>query len=154
MLALNRILATDIVWQLSNRLGNWLGDFDEVGMTPSSMAGTPGSDSAQFDRKMAIMCYLSIWGWLTAYRCPREQRGPLTAFHLRQMTLVTAISAAVVLLQLVLLPLLGWSSLVVAGVGLGLLLLLRMLGVMAAMSGVYEPLPLVGGLANRLFATQ
>lgn len=152
MLALNRILATDIVWQFSSRLGNWLGDFDEVGISPGLARDSFGADSAQLDRKMAIMCYLSVSGWLTAYRCPRTQRGPLTAFHLRQMTLVTAISAVLVLMQLLMLPLLGWSSLVVAGVGLGLLLLLRMLGVMAAMSGLYEPLPLIGGLAQRLFA--
>lgn len=154
MLALNRILATDFVWQFSSRLGNWLGDFDEVGISPGSARDSFGADSAALDRKMAIMCYLSISGWLTAYRCPRAQRGPLTAFHLRQMTLVTVVSAVVVLTQLLMLPFLGWSSLVVAGVGLGLLLLLRMLGVMAAMSGLYEPLPLVGGLAQRLFADQ
>ncbi|WP_460676870.1 hypothetical protein [Hymenobacter coalescens] len=111
-----------------------------------------GADSAQLDRKMAIMCYLSVFGWLVAYRCPRHQRGSLTSFHLRQMTLVIAMSAVLLLTQLLMLPFLGWSSLVVAGVGLGLLLMLRMLGVMAAMSGLHEPLPLVGTLAQRLFA--
>ncbi|MCC3159966.1 hypothetical protein LJ737_22200 [Hymenobacter sp. 15J16-1T3B] len=151
---MNRILATDFVWQFSNRIGTWLGDFEEVGICPSNPRDTYGADSGQLDRKMAIMCYLSVSGWLTAYRCPRERRGPLTAFHLRQMTLVTVISAVVVVMQLLMLPFLGWSSLVVAGVGLGLLLLLRMMGVMAAMSGLYEPLPLIGGLAQRLFAEQ
>jgi uncharacterized membrane protein len=149
MLALGRILEADIVWRFSNRLGSLLGDFDEVGISPRS--SYEPRDSAQLDRKMAIMCYLSVFGWLVAYRCPREQRGSLTAFHLRQMTLVTTMSAVILLTQLLLLPFLGWSSLVVAGIGLGLMLLLRMLGVMAAMSGLYEPLPLVGGLARRLF---
>lgn len=150
MLALGRILEADIVWRFSNRLGGWLGDFDEVGISPRSAYEQP--DSAQLDRKMAIMCYLSVFGWLVAYRCPRAQRGTLTDFHLRQMTLVIVVSAVILLTQLIMLPVLGWSSLVVAGGGLGLMLLLRMLGVMAAMSGLYEPLPLVGRLARRLFA--
>ncbi|RTQ49558.1 hypothetical protein EJV47_12090 [Hymenobacter gummosus] len=143
-------MEADVVWRFSNRLGNLLGDFEEVGISPRT--SDEWRDAGQIDRKMAIMCYLSVFGWLVAYRCPRAQRGTLTTFHLRQMTLVTAMSAVLLLTQLLMLPFLGWSSLVVAGVGLGLMLLLRMLGVMAAMSGLHEPLPLVGGLARRLFA--
>ncbi|OON66726.1 hypothetical protein B0919_21320 [Hymenobacter sp. CRA2] len=141
-----------MVWRFSNRLGNWLGDFEEVGISPRHAYELHGASAEQLDRKMAIMCYLSVFGWLVAYRTPRAQRGSLTTFHVRQMSLVIGLSALIIVAQLAMLPFFGWSSMVVAGIGLGVMLMLRMLGVMGAISGLHEPLPLIGGLARRLLA--
>lgn len=149
MLALERLLAADVVLRFSSRLGSWLGDFDEVGIAPGGSPEHRGS-TEQLDRKMAIMCYLSVFGWLVAYRASRHERGPLATFHLRQMTLLLLLSVGILGAQIVVLPFFGWSSLVVAGGGLALTLLMRMLGVMAAMSGLQEPLPFIGRFAYRL----
>jgi uncharacterized membrane protein len=152
MLTLDRFFAADVVLRISSRVGGWLGDFEEVGMSPRQSYELRNSDAEMLDRQMAIMCYLSVFGWYVAYRMPRHKRGTLVSYHLRQMTLLLLVSTVLLASELILVPLFGWGAMIVAGVGFSLTLLMRMLGLMAAMSGAYEPLPLVGRLAHRVFA--
>ncbi|WP_400193367.1 hypothetical protein [Hymenobacter sp. B81] len=150
MLALGRKITDDNLLRWSSRVSSWLGDFDQVGMSSTWALDQRPAEAHQLDRKLSIMCYLSVFGWLLAYRTPRPQRSALVNFHLRQMTLLHLITVVCLVAQVGLLSTWGWSSLMVSGVGIGAIMLMRMLGVMAAISGSCEPLPLVGRLAQWL----
>ncbi|GAA4382540.1 hypothetical protein GCM10023186_22970 [Hymenobacter koreensis] len=127
-----------------------MGDFEQVDMNVRWSYDQRPAEAQQFDRKLAIMCYLSVFGWLLAYRMPKQHRSELVNFHLRQMTLLHLVTLFCLGLQIVLLPVWGWSSLAVSGVGIGAIMLMRMLGVMSAMNSLQDPLPLIGRLAQRL----
>ncbi|KAA9325549.1 hypothetical protein F0P96_19655 [Hymenobacter busanensis] len=150
MLALGRLVADDTLLRWSSRISAWMGDFDQVDMSIRWSYSQRPAEAQQFDRKLAIMCYLSIFGWLLAYRMPKEQRSTLVNFHLRQMTLLHIVTLACLFSQVAMLPVWGWSSLMMSGVCFGVIMLMRMFGVMAAMNSSQEPLPIIGRLAQRL----
>ena len=112
---------------------------------PPSQAAVAGATSE--DKTVAILCYLTIIGFIVALIMYPTHKTQLGAFHLRQMLglvltgLVGGICGVV--------PILGWivSLLLVIG-----LLVLWLVGLFSALRGDMRPVPILGEHYQRWFA--
>lgn len=103
-------------------------------------------------KSIAIISYLTIIGWLIAYIMHGSNKSQLGAFHLRQSLFLMLTGFAVSICQWIffLLPILGWIiSIILYFVLLGLLVL-WIIGLIAAINGEEKPVPLLGTKAQDL----
>jgi uncharacterized membrane protein len=112
---------------------------------PPSQAAVAGAITE--DKTVAILCYVTILGFIAAIFMHQTRKTQLGGFHLRQMLglvltgVVGGIGGVV--------PILGWivSFLVVIG-----LLVLWFLGLLSALKGDMRPVPILGEHYQRWFA--
>ncbi|HEV2434456.1 MAG TPA: DUF4870 domain-containing protein [Verrucomicrobiae bacterium] len=115
---------------------------------------TPTSSSAigVEDKTVAIVAYLTLIGFIVAIIVHMNKKTKLGAFHLRQVLgyFLTTIAVAFCQIILVFIPILGWLCIVALWASM---LVLWILGLVAAINGQMKPMPVVGPLYQKWFGT-
>ncbi|HEV7839269.1 MAG TPA: DUF4870 domain-containing protein [Gemmatimonadaceae bacterium] len=116
-------------------------------MTSSDAFATPTTE----DRTVAILSYLTVFGFIIAVVLNSSRKTQLGAFHLRQALglFLTAIVFYPVTIFLVFIPILGWLAIFV---GWMTLLIFAVMGFINAVTGKTTPVPIVGRMYQRWFA--
>ena len=113
---------------------------------------TPASATSGMDGKsIAIISYFTWIGWIIAFVLHSSNKSQLGAFHLRQTLalMILGILAYIVQIMLVFVPFLGWAIICLIWIGL---LVLWILGLVAAINGQEKPMPVIGPLAQNIFS--
>ncbi len=116
-------------------------------------------DTSTEDKTVAIIAYITFIGFIIALIMHGSKKTQLGAFHLRQVlgliltSIVGWIGIAIVAMVLVFIPVIGpiVAMLLWLGFGLGLLVLFIM-GLIAAVNGQQKPMPVVGDYFAKWFA--
>jgi uncharacterized membrane protein len=119
----------------------------------STSTPQPSAPSAAAeDKTAAIVSYLTLLGFIAAVVMHSGNKTQLGAFHLRQTLglFVTGIVLAIVSAILRSIPFLGW--LLTLGLYLAFFVF-WVLGLVAAINGQQKPIPVVGELYQKWFAT-
>ena len=109
---------------------------------------TPPPATGGEDKVVAIVAYLTLIGFLVAIIIHMNKKTKLGAFHLRQMLGFILTSFAVIVL--VVIPIIGWLLIPVFYI---CMLVLWILGLVAAINGQMKPMPVVGPLYQKWFGT-
>jgi uncharacterized membrane protein len=99
------------------------------------------------DKTVAILSYITIFGFIAAIFMHQNHKTELGAFHLRQVLgmVVTAIAGGVCSLV----PILGWIVWFLVGIAL---FVLWVMGLIGAIRGEMRPVPILGEHYQRWFA--
>ena len=104
-------------------------------------------------KTIAIISYLTIIGWVIAYVMNSNNKSQIAIYHIRQSLFLMLAGIVLYTIQtmLLLIPFLGWLiALLSIPIGIGLLIL-WILGLIAAINGEEKPMPLIGEKAQELF---
>ena len=112
-------------------------------MPPSEAAAA----SATEDKTVAILCYITIIGFIAAVFIHQNNKTELGAFHLRQVLGMVVTAAAGAVCGVV--PILGW---IVWFFVCLVLFVFWVLGLLAAVKGEMRPVPLLGEHYQKWFA--
>ena len=116
----------------------------------------PNSNMQGMDGKtIAIISYLTIIGWVIAYIMNSNNKSEIAIYHIRQSLFIMLAGIVFYIVQTMLLfiPYLGWLiALLSIPVGLALLILWIM-GLIAAINGEEKPVPIVGEKAQQLLSS-
>ncbi len=110
--------------------------------TPSAPA--PGGE----DKTVAIVAYLTLIGFIAAVIIHSNKKTKLGAFHLRQMLGFMLSWFAVIILLII--PIIGWILIPVFYI---CMIVLWIMGLIAAINGQMKPMPVVGPLYQKWFGT-
>ena len=113
-----------------------------------STSETPPVAPVTEDRTVAILAYITIIGFIIAIVMHGSKKTPLGSFHLRQ-ALGLFITAFCCWLVLLMIPVVGW--ILIPFVMLGILVL-AIMGLIAAAGGQLKPVPLLGDKYSKWFA--
>lgn len=104
------------------------------------------------DKTVAIVCYLTLIGFIVAIVLHSSKKTRLGAYHLRQVLglFLTGIAAMVCQFLLLFIPILGWLAVFVLWCSL---LALWVMGLIAAVNGQMKPMPVVGPYFEKWFGT-
>ncbi len=102
-------------------------------------------------KTVALVSYFTLIGWIVALIMHGSNKTRLGAYHLRQMLglMIMALAVGILTLPLIMIPFLGWGILWLLRVGL---LVLWIMGLIAAANGEEKPMPIVGELFQKWFA--
>jgi len=119
-------------------------------MDTTTPAQTPPPATAGEDKTVAIISYLTLIGFIVAIILHSSKKTKLGAFHLRQMLgfMLTWIAVVVCQFILILIPILGWLAIFALYVSM---LVLWVMGLIAAINGEMKPMPVVGPLYQKWF---
>ena len=103
------------------------------------------------DRTVAILAYITIIGFIIAIVIHSTKKTALGSFHLRQCLglLVSALALGVGGVVLMFIPILGWLAVMAAWV---ILLVMWLMGLIAAVNGQQKPMPILGEQYQKWFA--
>ena len=104
-------------------------------------------------KTVALLSYLTLIGWIVAFVMNSNQKTPLGSYHLRQtiMLFITGICLYIVQFVLLFVPYIGWLiSLLMIFLYIGLVVL-WLIGLIAAINGEMKPMPLIGKKAQEIF---
>lgn len=120
-------------------------------VTPSGITAPPVASTSE-DKTVAILSYLTLFGFIAALVINMNKKTRLGAFHLRQSLglLVTMVALVVADFILVFIPILGWLCMLVCWISL---LVCWIMGLMAAIKGEMKPVPVLGPLYQKWFGT-
>ena len=112
---------------------------------------TPPPASGGEDRTAAILCYITIIGFIVAILLHTNRKTQLGAFHLRQALglLLTGMAFGVGAIVLAFIPFIGWLAVLVGWIGL---LALVIIGLLAAINGQQKAVPVLGEKYQQWFA--
>jgi uncharacterized membrane protein len=115
-------------------------------------AATPPAASTTEDKTVAILSYLTLLGFIAAIVINSNKKTKLGAYHLRQAMglFLTAIAAGFAGVVLMIIPILG---LLCAFAILVALVVLWVMGLIAAVQGEAKPLPFLGPMYQKWFGT-
>ena len=106
----------------------------------SSSSAVPPPVSTTEDKTVAILSYITLFGFIAAIVIHSNKKTQLGAFHLRQslgLFLTTF---------LIIIPILGWLLAI-------FILVMWIMGLISAIKGEMKPVPLVGPLYQKWFGT-
>ena len=114
---------------------------------PTPAPATSGMDG----KSIAIISYFTWIGWIIALVLHSSNKSQIGAFHLRQTLalMILGILAYIVQIMLIFVPFLGWAIICIIWIGL---LVLWILGLIAAVNGQEKPMPVIGPLAQNIFS--
>jgi uncharacterized membrane protein len=112
---------------------------------PPSQAAV--ADVTTEDKTVAILCYVTIIGFIVAILMHPSRKTELGAFHLRQMLGMVLTSVVGSICAVV--PILGWIVWFLVLIGM---FVLWFLGLLSALKGDMRPVPLLGEHYQRWFA--
>src|SRR5688572_27558572 len=120
--------------------------------SPPMRTAVPPSEAvastvATEERTVAILSYVTLVGFIAAIVMQQSRRTQLGAFHLRQMLGLVLTSAAGALVGFV--PILGWIAWLVVLIGV---FAAWAVGLLSALKGDMQPVPIVGAHYQRWFA--
>jgi uncharacterized membrane protein len=103
------------------------------------------------DRTVAIVSYLTLFGFIAAIIIHSNKKTSLGGFHLRQVLglFITGIAFWPAAIILAFIPFLGWLAIIVGWFGL---LALVIIGFIGAITGKQNPVPLLGKYYQKWFA--
>jgi uncharacterized membrane protein len=112
---------------------------------PPSQAAAAGAGTEE--KTVAILCYVTILGFIAAIFVHQSRKTELGAFHLRQVLglVLTGVVGGVCAVV----PILGWIVWFLVVVGL---FVLWLLGLLSALRGDMRPVPILGEHYQRWFA--
>lgn len=113
---------------------------------PPSQATVAGA--ATEDKTVAILCYVTILGFIAAIFMHQSNKTQLGAFHLRQV-LGLALTGVVVGGICGVVPILGWIVWFLVVIAM---FVLWLLGLLSALRGDMQPVPILGEHYQRWFA--
>jgi uncharacterized membrane protein len=109
-------------------------------MDTTSSQPSPPAVAATEDKTVAILSYITIIGFIVAIVINSNKKTRLGAFHLRQMLGLILTSF------LGIIPVLGWLLLL-------FIMVLWIMGLIAAVNGQMKPVPGLGSLYQKWFGT-
>ena len=109
-----------------------------------SQTPTPVADNG---KTIAIISYITLVGLIIAFIMHSSNKTALGAFHIRQMLLLSLVGIVASFINII--PILGQIVWLIAGLGM---LVLWVMGLIAAVNGEMKPMPLIGEKAQELFA--
>jgi uncharacterized membrane protein len=98
------------------------------------------ANNANNGQTVAILSYLTIIGWIVALILHSQEKTKLGGFHLRQALLL-----GLVAIVLGWIPIIGWLLLIA-------LFVFWIMGLISAVQGKMDPLPVIGEPAQRWFS--
>jgi uncharacterized membrane protein len=110
---------------------------------PSLATEVPASE----DKTVAILSYITVVGFIVAVILHGNKKTRLGTYHLRQ-ALGLWITALITWVVLGIIPIIGWIAIPFVTLAI---LVLAVIGLIAAASGQLKPLPLLGGKYNEWF---
>ncbi len=116
----------------------------ETIVPPSEAAA---ASTATDDKTVAILCYITLIGFIAAIFMHQNHKTQLGGFHLRQVLGMVLTAAAGSVCGVV--PILGWIVWLLVVV---VLFVFWVLGLMSAVKGEMRPVPLLGEHYQRWFA--
>jgi uncharacterized membrane protein len=121
-------------------------------METTTPTQAPPPPTAAEDKTVAILSYITLIGFIVAIVLHSSKKTNLGAFHLRQTLGLLLTGIAVFFCQIILafIPILGWLAAVALWCSL---LVLWLLGLIAAINGQMKPMPVVGPLYQKWFGT-
>ncbi len=117
-------------------------------MDTTTPAQTPPPTAAAEDKTVAIVAYLTLIGFLVAIIIHSNKKTKLGAFHLRQMLGFMLSWFAVIILLII--PIIGWILIPVFYI---CMIVLWVMGLIAAINGRMKPMPVVGPMYQKWFGT-
>ena len=111
-------------------------------MDTTSTPAHSNSDATD-DKTIAIVSYLTLIGFIVAVIMHGTKKTRLGAYHLRQSLglMLTAIGVAFAVAIMAFIPFIGWLAGMAAWIGL---LILWVMGLLAAINGEQKPVPVLG----------
>lgn len=109
---------------------------------------TPPPAATSEDRTVAILAYITIIGFIVAIVMHSSKKTKLGAYHLRQM--LGLVLGGLVGGMVGIIPILGWVVLPIVWIGL---LVLWIIGLVAAVNGQQKPVPVLGDKFQAWFGT-
>jgi uncharacterized membrane protein len=119
---------------------------------PVTSTAAPPVAAASEDKTVAILSYLTLIGFIAAIVINSNKKTQLGAYHLRQSLglFLTAIAVGMGGVVLAIIPILGILCLFAIWVGI---LVLWVMGLIAAINGEMKPMPIVGPMYQKWFGT-
>lgn len=104
------------------------------------------------DKSTAIISYITLIGFIVAIIIHSNKKTRIGSYHLRQSLglILTAIAFMIGGFVFAFIPVLGWLISLAAWIAL---LVLWVMGLMAAINGEFKPVPVVGELFQKWFGT-
>jgi uncharacterized membrane protein len=101
-------------------------------------------------KTIAIISYFTWIGWIIAFVLYNSNKSQLAAYHLRQSLALMILCIIVYIVQrmLIFIPFLGWAVAALLWIGL---VVLWVLGLVAAVNGQEKPMPVIGPMAQDMF---
>jgi uncharacterized membrane protein len=112
----------------------------------------PAPAASGMDGKtIAIISYFTWIGWIVAMVMHGSNKSQIGAYHLRQSLALMILSILVYIVQIMLIfiPFLGWAIAILLWIGL---VVLWVLGLIAAINGEEKPIPVIGVPAQNIFS--
>ena len=113
--------------------------------TPSSSGAppTPPVPPAGEDKTVAILSYITLFGFIAAIIIHSSKKTQLGAYHLRQALgiFLTWIGVVVCDFVLIFIPILGWLAIVALWISV---LVMVVMGLVSAVKGEMKPVPVLG----------
>jgi uncharacterized membrane protein len=111
----------------------------------------PAPGSAGEDRTAAVLCYITIIGFVVAIILHSNRKTQLGSFHLRQALglLLSGFAFGIAAIVLTFIPFIGWLAVMVGWISL---LVLVIIGLLGAINGQQKPVPVLGEKYQQWFA--
>ncbi len=118
----------------------------ETNPTPTASGTDP--------KTIAIVSYLTWIGWIIAYVMYGNNKSQFATFHIRQSLFLHILMIATWILRwvLIFIPFIGWALWWVSWLLVVGLVVLWVMGLVAAINGEEKPVPLVGDTAQKMLA--
>ncbi len=100
------------------------------------------------DNTVAVIAYITLIGFIIALIMHNNNKTKLGAFHLREMLGLIIFSVGLWIVSLI--PFIGFLLYVIGGIGL---FVMWILGLINAVNKEMKPLPLIGNIFQKWFAT-
>ncbi len=115
------------------------------------MENANNNASADQGKTIAIVSYITIIGWIIALIMHSTNKTSIGAYHLRQSLglILLAIATFIIRIPLMFIPFIGWGVNTLISV---CLLILWILGLVAAANNEEKPLPFIGEPFQQWFA--
>ena len=116
----------------------------------STESTPPASSAASEDKTAAILSYLTLIGFIIAIILHGSKKTRLGAYHLRQALglILTAIGVGIAATVVAFIPFVGWIVGLCSWIGL---VVLWVMGLLAAINGEQKPVPLLGEQYEKWF---
>jgi len=115
---------------------------------PSAAPSAAPAAASGEDKTVAIVAYITIIGFIAAIVIHSGKKTQLGAFHLRQCLGIFLTGFCVGVIGVI--PILGWLIMLVA---FPCMIVLWIMGLIAAINGQAKPIPLIGPLYQKWFGT-
>ena len=118
------------------------------------METTNTTPAQQEDKTVAIISYITLIGFIIAIIMHGSNKTKLGSFHLKQALglIAFAVASWIAMFIIAFIPFVNFLLIIIAPVTYIGILVLLIMGVIAAANGQEKPVPIIGGMSAKLFA--